>query len=155
MEDARNSSHDDSVYGGEMTQGEFYYAEFQIEEDYPNWQVEAEGTVFNMTVNGQPLELRYDNTIIYMFDDEFEWFSHIYYQRGEGQKPLYIMIPEDEEYMESFLGLMDQMVCAGFKLRTQAYPEPVDFETMHKRLRGGEEIEEIIGKILLEGINDD
>lgn len=145
---------DDSVYGGELSQVDFYKLEFDVDEKFPNWEIVGDGQIFRMNTPMGEVQLAYPNAKIYLFDPPYDWMSHIYHKPEPKAKPLYIIRPQHSmEEGEKYDEMVDEMVCAGFRLITSGYPEGIDLDMWYETFRGKEPIETVIGRILLEAEN--
>lgn len=143
---------ENSVFGGEMSQEEFTWLEFGVDEGFPNWKIETEGKVFRMATAVGELVMNYTNTKIYMFDPPYDWMSHIYHKQKPDATPLYVTRPDDEEEAFKYDDMVDEMICAGFRFMSSGYPEASDLDTWYVTFRGNDPIETVVEKILEEDV---
>lgn len=146
----------ETVFGGTMDAYEFYQAEFEISEEMPVW-VEPDVIGLNARINGQPIVLSRLNTKVYNFgktqnEDGFEgdyrFMSHIYIHMGEGKKPVWYMRPEDPDELKEWKDLakrLREIKCDWIN----GLPKTLDFEQTYHMLRGNEDIETVIARLLL------
>lgn len=149
---------DDSVYGGNMNQQEFYDAEFEVAECMPRFILpDVKG--IEARIGGEEIILCRNNVMIYDFDilvDEengitydFEWMSHIYIHRGEGKPPYWHVKPEDEDEQEQWNDLAKRLIDIDCDYRT-GIPKELDFEQFYDFTRGCEPMSDIIEQIINE-----
>lgn len=150
MEQIPQTPDQESVYGGSMNPYDFYQAEFEVSEEPPKWVMpDVEG--IKGSINGEDIEFTRLNTRIYDMNEPYEHFSHVYVRR-EGQKPFWILRERgpsgmDPEAWDNFVNRLIEIDCQYIC----GLPEKVDFDMMYQYARGEEDIDSIIGRLLLDG----
>lgn len=158
---------EDSVFGGEMTQMQFYNAEFRVSDEQPEW-ITPSAQGIPATIYGQELILSRFNTKVYFFgitpgemygepfEADYSVMSHIYIHRGQGFPPIWVPYPEylpgmdEEEYADAEEGWM-QLACRLTEIGCEdvtGSPKDLDFEQFYNTWRGTEPLEDVIRRII-------
>ena len=139
---------DEPLYeGGEMSVTDWLYLECDVDERMPSWQSANVPKPFGVKINGEQYKFAYHNTRGWLFDGEYQWMSFIWHNGENGGE---YFIPE-ELGMENFQALYSELIKRGFHIGNRRTPTNEAYNLHSQHIRGNENIDSIIGRIMLEG----